>query len=170
MSNPRISRIRTKALGAAAGLTLLVMGTAAAQAAEVQTFPGSSCQASGSAQDLYYSGVAVANRGAGTRSAVCPIVRGNPLEGWSKIAVFVRDRHSSQNITCVAEARDPSGTAGTGWSETKSTAGEGNQVLVFGAPGVDLPKYGPYVVVCSLPAMEEVNQPSYISSYTIVEP
>ena len=170
MSNPRIPRVRTKALGAAAGLALLVMGTTAAQAVEVQTFPGSSCQASGSAQDLYYSGVAVANRGAGTRSAVCPIVRANPLAGWSKIHVYVRDRHSSQNITCVAEARDPSGTAGTGWSETKSTAGEGNQVLVFGAPGVAPPNGGPYVVVCSLPPMEEVNQPSYISSYRIAEP
>ena len=79
-------------------------------------------------------------------------------------------RHSTQDISCVAQARDLAGTAGTGWSDTQSSVGEGDQTLVFGAPGIDLPDYGPYTVVCSLPPMEEVNQPSYIASYVIVEP
>jgi hypothetical protein len=156
-------------LGVAVVLTVLV-GVASAQAQDVHTFPGSSCQASGSAQDLYYSGVSVANRGDSTRSAVCPVVRSNGTEPWLLIAVYVRDRHSTANITCVAQARDLTGTAGTGWSETQSSAGEGDQVLVFAAPGSDPPDFGPYVVVCSIPAMEEANQPSYIASYLIVEP
>ncbi|HEY6547349.1 MAG TPA: hypothetical protein VI589_05565 [Vicinamibacteria bacterium] len=102
---------------------------------------------------------------------MCPIVRANPLAGWLGIDVIVHDRHSTQNITCVAQARDVVGTTGTGWSETQSTDGEGIQVLIFGAPGAGtVPNYGPYVVVCSLPAMEEVNQPSFISSYLIAEP
>jgi hypothetical protein len=146
------------------------MAVASDALAAVKTFPGSSCQASGSAQDLYYSGVVVANRGDDTRSAVCPIARGNPVAGWSAIAVIVRDRHSTQDITCVAQARDINGTAGTGWSETQSSSGEGNQTLVFGAPGVVVPNFGPYVVVCSIPPMEEVNQPSYISSVILAEP
>ncbi len=153
-----------------ASLALLLVGAAGTQAQEVRTYPGASCQASGSAQDLSYSTVTVANRGDSIRSAVCPIVRANPLAGWLGIDVIVNDRHSTQNITCVAQARDVVGTTGSGWSETQSTDGEGIQVLIFGAPGAAVPNYGPYVVVCSLPAMEEVNQPSFISSYLIAEP
>jgi hypothetical protein len=161
--------IRHVLLGFVAAAALLLVGASDTLAA-VQTFPGSSCQASGSPQDLYYSGVSVTNRGDSTRSAVCPLVRSNPLAGWSQIRVVVRDRHSTQNITCVAQARDPGGNAGSGWSQTRSSAGEGNQILVFGPPGVAVPNGGPYVVVCSIPAMEEVNQPSYISSIILIEP
>jgi hypothetical protein len=147
----------------------LLVGASGAVAA-TQSFPGSSCQAAGSAQDLYYSGVSAANRGNNTRSAVCPLVRRNPVAPWTAIRVVVRDRHSTQNVTCVAEARDPAGNAGSGWSQTRSTAGEGNQVLIFGAPGAAIPNFGPYAVTCSIPPMEEVNQPSYISSIHLVEP
>ena len=171
MSEARIVRnIRSRSLGIVAVLTLGLVGVTGAEAQQIQTFPGSSCQASGSAQDLYYSGVIVANRGNSRRSAVCPIVRGNGLEAWLEIVVSVRDRHSTLDITCVAQARNAMGAAGSGWSETQSTAGEGEQTLFFGAPGVGLPDVGPYVVVCSLPPMEEVNQPSYIASYSITEP
>ena len=120
-------------------LLLLTLAASRAEAQEVQTFTGSSCQASGSAQDLYYSGVSVANRNGSTSSAVCPLVRANGTADWLAIAVFVRDRHATQNISCIAQARDPSGVAGSGWSETQSTAGEGDQVLVFGVPGAALP-------------------------------
>ena len=82
-------------------------------------------------------------------------------------AVFVRDRHSTENVTCVAQAKDLTGAGG--WSETKSSSGEGEQTLVFG-PAVGAPLYGPYAIVCSIPAMEEANVPSYISSYVVVEP
>jgi hypothetical protein len=171
MSATRIVRNRRpRTFGAVVALTLVLMGVSGAEAQEIQTFPGSSCQASGSAQDLYYSGVSIANRGDSTRSAVCPIVRSNGLEAWLEIVVSVRDRHSTLNITCIAQARNAMGTAGTGWSEAQSTVGEGEQTLFFGAPGVGLPDVGPYVVVCSLPPMEEVNQPSYIASYSITEP
>src|SRR5262245_57685868 len=99
-------------------VVLITLGvTSRAEAQQVQTFTGSSCQASGSAQDLYYSGVSVANRNGSTSSAVCPLVRANGAANWLAIAVFVRDRHDSQDITCVAEARGLSGAAG-GWSET----------------------------------------------------
>lgn len=154
------------------GVTLLLLtfaGASRAEAQQVQTFPGSSCQASGSAQDLYYSGVAVANRNDSTSSAVCPLVRTNGTKAWRAIVVFVRDRHASQDISCVAQARDLTGVAGSGWSETKSTSGEGDQSLVFGAPGVALPPYGPYVVTCSLPPMVD-NLPSYIASIVLAEP
>ncbi|MGH9160000.1 MAG: hypothetical protein ACRD2X_08440 [Vicinamibacteraceae bacterium] len=161
---------RPKAPGIAMALALSLGAATIVEAQQVQTFPGSSCQASGSAQSLYYSGVIVANRGSSTKSAVCPVVRQNPTQAWSQIAVFVRDRHSRRDISCVAQARDTDGAAGTGWSETQSTAGEGNQLLLFGAPGSALPDFGPYTVVCSLPPMEEANQPSYIASYVIVEP
>jgi hypothetical protein len=161
---------RANAFCAVLPLVLLLAGAASAQAQQIRTLPGSSCQASGSAQDLSYSTVSVANRGAATRNATCPIERENPLAAWSWIAVVVNDRHSTQNITCEAEVRDATGTAGTGWSETHSTAGEGVQVLVFGPPGGTVPDYGPYVVSCSIPAMEEVNQPSFISSILVAEP
>jgi len=169
---PIVREPRYRRLGLAVVLTVLTVlaGVTSAEAQQVQTFPGSSCQASGSAQDLSYSGVLAANRGNSTRSAVCPIVRSNGTEAWSLIAVYVRDRHSTANVSCVAQARDLSGAAGTGWSDTQASAGEGDQVLIFAAPGSDLPDYGPYTVVCSIPAMEEVNQPSYIASYVIVEP
>ncbi len=171
MVDTRIVRnIRSRSLGIAGALALVLTSVTGAEAQQIQTFPGSLCQASGSTQDLYYSGVSVANRGNSTKSAVCPIVRGNGLEAWLEIVVSVRDRHSTLNVTCVAQARNAMGTAGTGWSETQSTAGEGEQTLFFGAPGVGLPDVGPYVVVCSLPPMEEVNQPSYIASYSITEP
>jgi hypothetical protein len=166
--SPIVRNRRYRQAGLVVAFTLLMGVTSAF--AETQTFPGSACQASGSTQDLYYSGVAVANRGNSTNSAVCPITRSSGTNAWSLIAVYVRDRHSTVNVSCVAQARDRKGTAGSGWSETKSTAGEGDQVLVFAAPGAAVPDYGPYVVVCSIPAMEEVNQPSYIASYVIVEP
>jgi len=146
---------------------LVLSGATAAAAQEVHTYPGSSCQASGSAQDLYYSGVTVANRGNSTRSAVCPIVRADVLDAWTLIQVYVHDRHSSQNVTCVAQARHQDGTAA--WSQTESTAGEGAQSLFFGPPAGAVPNFGPYVIVCSIPPMEEVNQPSYISSYVVEE-
>jgi hypothetical protein len=165
-----VPMVGVKAFRAVMPLVLLLASAAGAQAQQIRTLPGSSCQASGSAQDLYYSSVSVANRGASSRSAICPIERENPLAAWSWIAVVVNDRHSTQNVTCVAEVRDATGTAGTGWSETHSTAGEGIQVLAFGPPGGTVPDYGPYVVVCSIPAMEEVNQPSFISSILIAEP
>jgi hypothetical protein len=170
MSEDRFPRAGRKAFLAALALASVVTGTSAAQAQEIQTFPGSSCQASGSAQDLYYSGLLIANRGDSTSSAVCPVVRSNPLAAWARLVVFVRDRHSTQEITCRAEARDVYAAAGSGWSESQSTTGEGNQALVFGPPAAAVPAYGPYVVVCSLPPMEEANQPSYISSYVLVEP
>jgi hypothetical protein len=150
-------------------LLLTLAGASRAEAQQVQTFPGSSCQASGSAQDLYYSGVAIANRTDGTSSAVCPLVRAKGTAPWLAIGVFVRDRHATQNITCVAQARDLTGVAGSGWSETQSTAGTGDQTLVFGAPGAAVPPYGPYVVTCSLPPMVD-NVPSYIASIVLVEP
>ncbi|HEY6362294.1 MAG TPA: hypothetical protein VIX63_14370 [Vicinamibacterales bacterium] len=153
----------------AVALALILVGATGAAAQDIQTFPGSSCQASGSTQDLYYSGVLVANRGNITRSAVCPLVRRNGTENWVEIVVYVRDRHSTLNITCTALARDRTGIAGTGWSDTRSSAGEGDQEIVFPAPGVGLPDYGPYVVTCSLPPMEEVNQPSWIASITLEE-
>src|SRR5262245_42324477 len=114
--------------GSIALLLLTLIGASRAEAQQVQTFPGSSCQASGSAQDLYYSGVAIANRNGSTSSAVCPLVRRNGTAGWLAIAVFVRNRHATQDITCVAQARDPTGVAGSGWSETQSTSGEGDQM------------------------------------------
>jgi hypothetical protein len=169
MSNVRIARPSYRyGLGSVLALALLIVGAPRADAQHVQTFPGSSCQASGSAQNLYYSGVTVANRGAATRSAICPLVRQNPTQGWLHIFVHVRDRHSTQNITCVAQARDAAGAGG--WSESQSTIGEGNQTLAFAAPAIDPPNFGPYSVVCSLPPMEEVNQPSYISSLLVEEP
>ena len=101
------------------------------------------CQATGSAQDLYYSGTIVANRTAATNSAVCPVTRSNGTAPWLAIGVFVRDRHASQNITCVAEARDLTGVAGVGWSQSLSTSGEGDQTLMFDPPGGPVPNYGP---------------------------
>ena len=171
MLDTRIVRsIRSRRPGIVMALAFVLTGVAAADAQTIQTFPGSLCQASGSAQDLYYSGVSVGNRNNSTSSAVCPIVRSNGLEGWMEIVVSARDRHSTLNITCVAQARNAMGAAGTGWSQTLSTAGEGEQTLFFGAPGVVLPDVGPYVLVCSIPPMEELNQPSYIASYSITEP
>jgi hypothetical protein len=155
-------------LGGIVALALLFMGAARAEAQDFQTFPGSTCQASGSAQNLYYSGVTVANRTNVASSAVCPIVRTNPTDPWLLIRVYVRDRHSTMNVTCVAEARTLTGTLS--WSQTRSSVGEGEQILAFGVPGVDPADFGPYVVVCSIPPMEELNQPSYITSYVIAEP
>jgi hypothetical protein len=145
-----------------------VLGSAAAaQAQQITTFPGSACQASGSAQDLYYSGTNVANRTDATNSAVCPVTRRNGTAPWINIGVFVRDRHATLNITCTAEARSLTGTGG--WSQTLSTSGEGEQTLMFQAPALPVPQYGPYVVVCSLPPMV-ANAPSYISAYGVIEP
>jgi hypothetical protein len=156
--------------GSAALLVLTLIGASSAEAQQVQTLPGSSCQASGTTQDLTYGGSLVANRNDGQSSAVCPLARNNGTQGWSAIAVFVRDRHATQNISCVAQARDLTGVAGSGWSDTQSTSGEGDQVLVFGPPAAGaVPPYGPYVVVCSLPPMEN-NLPSYIASIVLVEP
>ena len=160
---------RRRARRAAIVLGTLLVSAGGASAQQVHSFPGSMCQASGSAQDLYYSGTAVANRTAATNSAVCPVVRSKGTAPWLHIGVFVRDRHATQDIVCVAEARALSGVAGVGWSQTLSTSGEGDQVIMFDPPGSVVPDYGPYVVTCSLPPMVG-NAPSYIASYGVVEP
>ena len=155
-----------------AGLVLgtLLLSAGSAKAQQVHSFPGSTCQASGSAQDLYYSGTTVANRTGATNNAVCPVVRSRGTAPWLSLAVFVRDRRATQDIVCVAEARALSGVAGEGWSQTLTTSGEGDQVLMFGAPDDGaVPAYGPYVVTCSLPPMVG-NAPSYIASYGVIEP
>lgn len=164
----RLTPIRMLGTLMAVGLTMVSATRAEAQV--VHTYPGSSCQASASAQDLYYSGQVIANRTAATKSAVCPFVRTNGVAGWNWIQVFVRDRHSTQNVTCVAQARDLFGTPGVGWSDTRSSVGEGDQTIFFPGPGVAPPFGGPYTITCSIPPMEEANQPSYISSLRIAEP
>ena len=47
-------------IGILAGLTFTLLGATSARAQQIQTNPGSACQASGSAQHLNYSGVTVA--------------------------------------------------------------------------------------------------------------
>lgn len=154
-------------------MVTLGVGLAAAPCAnaqQVHSWPGITCQATGSTQDLYYSPEgAVSNRTAETISAVCPVTRSRGVAPWTLVAVFVRDTHASQNITCIAQAKDLSGVAGVGWSETQSTSGQGDQVLTFGPPAGPVPNYGPYSIVCSLPPMV-ANLPSYIASYGVVEP
>jgi hypothetical protein len=93
----------------AAALTVFLAAATDASAQQIQTFAASSCQASGSTQDLYYSGpvgTTAANRTDATLSAVCPLARRNPVKDWMLIAVFVRDRHAAQDISCTARARD----------------------------------------------------------------
>lgn len=164
-----ITKRGRRARRAALVLGALLVGAGSASAQQIHSFPGSMCQASGSAQDLFYSGTVIANRTAATNSAVCPVVRSNGTAPWLNVGVFVRDRHATQDIVCVAEARALSGAAGIGWSQTLSTAGEGDQVLMFSPPGGAVPAYGPYVVTCSLPPMV-ANVPSYIASYGVIEP
>ena len=135
-------------------------------ATDSKAYPGSMCQASGSAQSMYYSSTTVANRTSETRSVVCPIVRDNLIEPWLRVVVHVRDRHSTQDITCIARAREADGTGGA--DQSMQTSGEGFEVLSVG--DLSAPDFGPYVLVCQLPPMEEVNQPSYISSYRVTEP
>ena len=170
MTTSIVNANRQRLSGAIVTLGILFGAASGASAQQVHSWPGIDCQATGSAQDLYYSSTgSVANRTAGTASAVCPAVRSNGAAPWILVAVFVRDRHATQDITCTAQAKDLTGTAGIGWSETKSTSGEGDQVLTFGAPGGPVPNYGPYSITCSLPAMV-ANLPSYIASYVVVEP
>ena len=161
---------RLRLFGAIVTLVAVFGAASGASAQQVHSWPGSECQATGSAQDLYYSSTgSIANRTAGTASAVCPAMRANGVSPWLLVAVFVRDRHASQDITCTAQAKDLTGAAGAGWSETKSTTGEGDQILSFGVPGGPVPNYGPYSITCSLPPMV-ANLPSYIASYVVVEP
>jgi len=96
---------------------------------------------------------------------VCPIVRDNLDQGWQRIHVFVRDRHSTRDIECIAQARETNGSPGAQLSVASS--GEGFQMLTVGP--IAAPQSGPYVLVCQLPAME-ANLPSYISSYRVYEP
>lgn len=161
---------RRNLFGAIVAVGVSLGAAADASAQQVHSWPGIACQATGSAQDLYYSPEgSIANRTAATNSAVCPITRGNGTAPWTLVAVFVRDRHASQDITCVAQAKDLTGVAGIGWSETRSTSGEGDQTLTFGPPGGAIPPYGPYSIVCSLPPMVG-GAPSYIASYGVIEP
>lgn len=155
----------------ALGVSLLLgfFWLSSANAIDFKTFPGSICQTSGSQQSLYYSGakgMAIANRTDKTQSAVCPIVRDNTTQPWFGLRVTVRDRHSTQDIRCVTHSTPRDGLAG--WAETKATNGEGFSTLSFGALGQAAG--GSYSVVCQLPSMEKNNQPSYLTSYELVEP
>jgi hypothetical protein len=154
-----------KSLGVLTAFVLCLGGTPGAEAVDQKTFPGAQCQASGSSQDLYYGNSEIANRTAATQSAVCPIVRDNVTQPWQRLAVRVRDRHDTQNITCVAYSQDLDGS--TVWSQNRSTVGEGFQTLTFNVPVES--DWGTYTLLCQLPPMQN-NQPSYISTYLIQEP
>lgn len=155
-----------KHFGLLAAFVLYLGATSGAEAQDAKTFPGVQCQASGSSQDLYYGTSEIANRTTATKSAVCPIVRDNITLPWQRLAVRVRDRHDVQNITCVAYSQDLDGT--TVWTQSRSTVGEGFQTLTFNIPTES--DWGTYTLVCQLPPMQDVNQPSYISTYLIQEP
>ena len=154
-----------------AALVVFLSTASGMQAQDGKVYPGSMCQAIGSSQDLSYggSGFLISNRTSSLNSAACPLVREKVLQPWLAILVHVRDRHSTQDICCIARARDVNATPGSGWSEEQCTTGEGFQVLTFGPPGMPVPAWGPYALVCQLPAIE-ANLPSYIASYQIVEP
>ena len=115
----------------------------------------------------------MANRTDGQASAICPVARRNGTQGWAAIAVFVRDRHSTQDITCIAQARDLTGASGSGWQETKSAherRGGTDARLRCAARRRRIRRTGLYAIVCSIPTMEEAGVPSYIASYIVVEP
>jgi len=162
--NPQ-RRIGKKSLGLLAAFVLGLGGTLSAEAADQKTFPASMCQAYGSNQNLYYSHSAIANRTAATRSVVCPIVRDNVTQPWQRLAVRVRDRHDTRNITCVAYSQNLFGTVV--WSQSRNTVGEGFQILSFNVPVES--DWGTYSLVCQLPPMQ-ANVPSYLSTYLIQEP
>ena len=173
MSHRNSSRRRWKnTAGTAVAIALMAGWGGSVQAQTVATYPGSSCQAAGTVQDLTYAsgGPQISNRQSTTSSANCPIVRRNGFGGWLAIGVVVRDRHSTQDISCTVFADDLTGVAGGGWQETQTSVGEGDQALSFGPPGVAVPNFGPYSIVCTLPPIEEANQPSWIASYLVVEP
>ena len=51
----------------------------------------------------------------------------------------------------------------SGEATLRRMEGVAKQTLLFPAPGGAVPNFGPYVIVCSIPPMEEVSQPSYIA-------
>lgn len=158
-----------KILGLGATFLLGFSWVSTANALDAKTFPGSTCQTSGSQQSMYYSGskgMVIANRTNKTKSAICPIVRDRTTKPWKRLFVTVRDRHSSQNVKCVAHSTPRTGLGG--WAATKATNGEGFSTLSFASIGEA--DGGSYSVVCQLPSMQKVNQPSYVSSYEIIEP
>ena len=158
-------RVGKKSLGLLTAFVLSLGGTLSAEAADQKTFPGSMCQAYGSSQSMYYSNSAIANRTAATRSVVCPIVRDNVTQPWQRLAVRVRDRHNTQNITCIAYSHNLDGTVV--WSQARNTVGQGFQTLWFNVPVES--NWGTYSLVCQLPPMQ-ANVPSYLSTYLIQEP
>jgi hypothetical protein len=151
-------------LGILTAVAVCLGGTSGALAQDAKTFPGTFCQASGSSQDMYYSNSEIANRTAATQSVICPIVRDNVAQPWQWLAVRVRDRHATQDITCVAYSQNLDGT--TVWSQSRSSAGEGFATLFFNVPLEQ--SFGTYTLLCQLPPME-ANVPSYISTYAIQE-
>jgi len=161
---------RKQILGLGVSLFLGSSWVSTVNAMDSKTFPGSTCQTAGSQQSLYYSGVkgmTIANRTKRTKSAICPIVRDKTTQPWRRLRVTVRDRHSTQNVKCVAHSTPRTGLAG--WAATRATNNDGPfSTLNFGAIGEA--NGGTYSVVCQLPSMEKVNQPSYVSSYEIIEP
>jgi hypothetical protein len=157
---PRFHRVLTTA-----ALTLGLAGAAHAQ--DSKSYPGTMCQASGTQQTLSYGLSGIANLGDGSMSAICPLVRDNLSAPWDRVTVYVRDRHTTQNVCCTAYARNEDGTAGT--NATECTTGEGYQTLSFASlPGV--PDLGPYFVLCQIPGVDPNGSSSYISSYRIQEP
>ena len=162
-------RIKRKSIGALMALLLGLGSASSVYAVDGKSYPGSMCQTNGSSQSLTYGGVGgslIANRTNLLRSAACPIVRDNVTDPWLGLSVRVRDRHDSQNVTCVAHSRNLDATSG--WQQTRSTAGEGFQTLNFTPIGEAT--WGAYTLLCQLPAMQDINQPSYISTYFIREP
>jgi hypothetical protein len=155
------------------GSTLIIasLGAAPQALADFKSYPGASCRAAGSTQDLYYgsysSGAIIANRTDATQTVLCPFVREAVSSPWINVSVRLRDRHDSEDIYCQAWAYDPEGESV--WASIGvTTSGEGFETLFLGA-AEESSTLGSYVLSCTLPPMQDANQPSYIASYTINE-
>ena len=128
-------------------------------------YAASFCETSGTEQKAYVSNV-IANRTNSTFSVRCPIIRENPTDPYLRISVTLRDRHDTQDVRCQVVGAKPFG--GQFSSPVESTNGTGDQVLVFGP--INAPDNASYSVVCSIPPMIKINQPSYLTLYRVLEP
>jgi hypothetical protein len=121
----------------------------AAAAKDYKTFHGSICQPySGSQQkDIDHRDNGLYNKGTGTRTIVCPIVRDNVNKTWGFWTNIYVKNPSKSNFTCWVDSRGTHGQV-VQW-KSKSTNIQGNQTLT-----IDIQKMvqnGSFNLYCRVP-------------------
>lgn len=175
------TRQRNKALGivlsAAAAASAGLFSAAPAAASDWKGYAGVNCLSQNNTDAVRRSAVgqpALANSGTSTLTVYCPVVRDVEVGGDNRVkavAVRVRNRHSTGNITCEFSSFNQDGVkidTKTGVLPPDPVDHDVEDDIRLGP--LNAHNWGSYVLLCQLPGRHATNNlQSYLINYRVDE-